>query len=272
MLAESCQLGTAHPPGYPLFTILAKLTSLIPIPKININTNNALANMLSIDYYPYIAWKINHLCCIFGAFTASFIYAAINEILETNGISDMSIIASLAAFMYAWTPLVWEYSTTAEVFALNNVLCSIMIYFTIHSFNLLRLNNYYHCKVYTTSSHNNNSNNDNNSSNNNNNEQRMLLLTNRWKVLRCIGCGGLCVGLALSNQHSSLIQIAYLVSCILIFANFKTNFKLMLNIILVSILSFFIGFSTYLYLPYASSRPTMGSWGNVTYNLITLFF
>lgn len=251
LLAESCQLGTAHPPGYPLFTILAKLTSLIPIPKININTNNALANMLSIDYYPYIAWKINHLCCIFGAFTASFIYATINKILETNEITDMNIIASLAAFMYAWTPLVWEYSTTAEVFALNNVLCSIMIYLTIHSFNLLRLNNYYDYKVNTTTSHNNN------------NEQQMLLLSNQWKVLRCIGCGGLCVGLALSNQHSSLIQIAYLVSCILIFAYYKTNFIFMLYIILVSILGFFIGFSTYLYLPYASNRPTMGSWGKL---------
>ncbi|CAN0454649.1 unnamed protein product, partial [Hapterophycus canaliculatus] len=29
LVAESCQLGTAHPPGYPLFTLINHMTTLV---------------------------------------------------------------------------------------------------------------------------------------------------------------------------------------------------------------------------------------------------
>ena len=30
LVAESCELGTAHPPGYPLYTLLVHLISIMP--------------------------------------------------------------------------------------------------------------------------------------------------------------------------------------------------------------------------------------------------
>ena len=40
LVAESCELGTAHPPGYPLYTILVHIISIMP-PSITLNTSVA---------------------------------------------------------------------------------------------------------------------------------------------------------------------------------------------------------------------------------------
>lgn len=114
LLAEACQLGTAHPPGYPLFTMLMHpvLRWLPTVPALGIASPAAWANMA---------------CAVCGAAAAAVI---------ANIVRDISVVVfdrryppscAAAAALFAFSPLVWQYSTTTEVFALNNLLCALII-------------------------------------------------------------------------------------------------------------------------------------------------
>lgn len=89
-------LGVAHPPGYPLYLLIGKLFTLLPGPS--------------------IAWKMN----FFSAFCSSLTTALLYQLLWRWTQSRIAAIAS--ALLYAFSPLVWRYSVTAEVFALNQLL------------------------------------------------------------------------------------------------------------------------------------------------------
>lgn len=75
LLAESCLLGTAHPPGYPIFTMLSHIVGKIPFYRIYIDYNNDIISnitfdnvwdMIKIDTDPTVGWKVNNLCCLLG--------------------------------------------------------------------------------------------------------------------------------------------------------------------------------------------------------------
>ena len=111
LLAESCHLGTPHPPGYPLFTILTHVfTRYFPtLPYIS-NTPATAANFLS---------------CIFGTSCAYFISCT------TNILTNNPLGSSISAILFALSPLTWEYSVGAEVFCLNNCLVAMVIFLTV---------------------------------------------------------------------------------------------------------------------------------------------
>lgn len=99
LLAEACHLGTAHPPGYPLFTML--MHGVLKLPPIFIFRTPA-------------AWA-NFACCVFGAAAAALLASTARDVSHAwSGVS--------AGLLYAFSPLVWQYAATAEVFALNNLL------------------------------------------------------------------------------------------------------------------------------------------------------
>lgn len=137
----------------------------------------------------------------------------------------------IGSLTYAFTPLIWEYSITAEVFALNNFLCALLLYVL--------------CSVLA------------------------MVVTpaaptkeQQQSVLNLAVCGGICCGLALANQHSSLLMVAYVVPCVLITVWIYTK-PLFVSVLLRAALGFLVAFSTYLYLPWAAQVPTPGSWGNL---------
>ena len=105
LITVAYTLGVAHPPGYPLYTLLAKLFTLIPIGT--------------------IAWRVNlfSAACGAGAATILFLAAA-----RWSG----SLWAALAAAsLFAFSPRVWPHAVTAEVFALNNLFIAGLVYLTV---------------------------------------------------------------------------------------------------------------------------------------------
>eukprot|EP00004_Rigifila_ramosa_P007806 TRINITY_DN18996_c0_g1_i1.p1 TRINITY_DN18996_c0_g1~~TRINITY_DN18996_c0_g1_i1.p1 ORF type:complete len:706 (-),score=171.02 TRINITY_DN18996_c0_g1_i1:14-2131(-) len=95
-------LGVAHPPGYPLFTILGNLFSRLP--------------------FGNIAWRIN-LGNAFCASTASaFLYLAVLRLTHD------AWAAFAAAGLWSFAPLVWLYAIGGEVFALNNLFNTSLIF------------------------------------------------------------------------------------------------------------------------------------------------
>ena len=128
LVAEGCRLGTAHPPGYPLFTLITyALTQLARFP-------------LGFDFNA--AYKMN----LFSAFCGSAQSAIVTHVVllllpsrttvtttttttESSGGSSVTVstVAAVAAGLFsAVSPLSWQYHVTAEVFALNNCLVALI--------------------------------------------------------------------------------------------------------------------------------------------------
>jgi len=100
--------GIAHPPGYPLYFLLAKtFTHLLPLGA--------------------FAWRVNLFSALCSSLTAAVL------LLFVRKWSGSLLAGILSAGLFAFSPLVWSYSTTAEVFALNNLLTVSFLWLALDS-------------------------------------------------------------------------------------------------------------------------------------------
>ena len=101
LITAAATLGIAHPPGYPLFTMLGHLFSLIPLGS--------------------IPFRVNALSVVCDSLAVGIIYLAAVRLTRSH------IAAAVAALALAVDPIFWEWSLEAEVFPLNNVLAAILV-------------------------------------------------------------------------------------------------------------------------------------------------
>lgn len=95
-------LGVAHPPGYPVWTMIAHLFSLVPIGTVPFRV---------------------------GLFSAAAGVACVLLLYFTAHRLTRSVVASFsAAGLFAIVPTVWAWSVVPEVFALSNALAAAVIY------------------------------------------------------------------------------------------------------------------------------------------------
>ncbi|XP_071971849.1 protein O-mannosyl-transferase TMEM260 [Engystomops pustulosus] len=106
LITAAYELGVAHPPGYPLFTLLAKLVMvLLPVGS--------------------IAYRVNLLCSFFGAASSSLLFST------TVRLSGSYSAGILAAGLYSFSRLTWQWSIAAEVFSLNNLFVVMLMGLTV---------------------------------------------------------------------------------------------------------------------------------------------
>ena len=98
-------LGVAHPPGYPLFTLLGKAFTWIP--------------------HGSIAWRVNLLSAFCDSLAAAFLLQVVFR--WTKNIWA----GALTAGLFAFSPLIWTYAVTAEVFALNNLFVALLFFMAV---------------------------------------------------------------------------------------------------------------------------------------------
>jgi len=89
-------LGLAHPPGYPLYTLIAKASTWLP--------------------FGSIAYRVHLLSGLLGAATCVVIWW-IGRTLARD-----PLVAAVAALAYGVSPLMWSQSIIAEVYTLNTLL------------------------------------------------------------------------------------------------------------------------------------------------------
>jgi hypothetical protein len=98
-------LGIAHPPGYPLYTLLANLFSRIPIES--------------------IAWRINFASAVFGSAAVMFLFMTMIHLTKNLWASLLS------AGLYAFSPIIWHHALFAEVFSLNNFFIALIAFLSV---------------------------------------------------------------------------------------------------------------------------------------------
>ena len=114
-IATSHILGIPHPPGSPLFLLLGKFFSLIPI---------------SSD----IAFRVNILSPIFSALTISLLFLVCNQFIErlnnyTSSDSFLRISSSfIASLTFAFTHSHWFNAVETEVYAFSGFITALVVY------------------------------------------------------------------------------------------------------------------------------------------------
>nr|XP_038949394.1 transmembrane protein 260 isoform X1 [Rattus norvegicus] len=106
LITAAHELGVAHPPGYPLFTLVANL---------------------AITLFPFgsVAYRVNLLCGLFGAVAASLLFFTVFRL------SGSRAGGILAAGVFSFSRLTWQWSIAAEVFSLNNLFVGLLMALTV---------------------------------------------------------------------------------------------------------------------------------------------
>ena len=104
----SYELGIAHPTGYPLYVLIGKLFTLIPLGS--------------------VAYRVNLSSALFAAATIAVLYATITRLTGDR------IASALASLTFAFSLSFWSQAVEAEVYALNALFVSSICYLLLLSF------------------------------------------------------------------------------------------------------------------------------------------
>ena len=105
LVTAAYTLGIAHPPGYPLWTLLAHLFTYIP--------------------FGTVAWRVAFASAFFGAATCSVVYAI------TKQLTIPRIIGLGVALALGFSQQFWAQSIIAEVYTLNALLITLAFWATL---------------------------------------------------------------------------------------------------------------------------------------------
>jgi hypothetical protein len=120
-LATACfSLGIAHPTGYPVYTLIGRLFSLLPLgsPVQNLN----LLSLFFISFSNLFLFLV--LLAIF-----EFLFPELPE-------SWRSYISLVSTLIFSFSPTLWSQATSNEVYALNSLLNAILFYLILSQLNL----------------------------------------------------------------------------------------------------------------------------------------
>ena len=269
LLAEACHSGVAHPPGYPLFLLCVRGVIKIVDLTVGLSSEEVSSSSRGLMLSPALA--ANYLSCLFGGVSSLLVSLSVRRWssscnLFSSTVSDLQ--AGFAALLFGLSPLTWEYSIGVEVFAMNNMLVAATIYLTtrivLPDCTTTRDSSSSSSKVGGASSGEANS---------------------RRKRDACLG--SLLCGLCLSNQHTSLLFLLFLVPFVFAELFVKTTkartssssssrsasaSSLLVPLpplpfahLLPMSLALLIGLSPYLYLVVSSSSSVKaGSWGETS--------
>jgi len=101
------QLGIAHPSGYPLYILIGKLFSILPVGS--------------------PAWRVNLSSAVFAALAAGMLFLTLCEITTQH-----RVISTFAALTLAFSPTLWSRAIEAEVYALNTFLVTLGLWLATH--------------------------------------------------------------------------------------------------------------------------------------------
>ena len=128
-------LGVAHPPGVPLWIILAHLASLVPLGNVaqRINFSSALFAALACATVTFVVSELMITASYLGASKRSKKATQQRKSVEASGVGSPSIFAPAigAGLLLAFSRTLWSYATIAEVYTLNALLILIVFFLVL---------------------------------------------------------------------------------------------------------------------------------------------
>lgn len=127
LITAAVTLGVPHPPGYPLYVMLGKLVSLAPIGTVAFRFNlfSALSMALAAGLISGLVASVLE--------SRSSNQQAANEPISTRSARlGRSLLAIGSGLCFALLPLVWKQAIIAEVYALNMLAVSIVLWLMFH--------------------------------------------------------------------------------------------------------------------------------------------
>ena len=114
MITAAFFLGIPHPPGYPLFCLLGKALSFLPLST--------------------IAFRVNLAAVLFGALTAAILFKFLNKLLTDYGQKEVLLPLS-AALLFAFSKTFWSQALMAKgALYTMNIFFIITLIYMIYSY------------------------------------------------------------------------------------------------------------------------------------------
>jgi 4-amino-4-deoxy-L-arabinose transferase-like glycosyltransferase len=112
LIAAASVLGVAHPPGYPLFTLLGHVATWLP--------------------FGSPALRVNLLSAVWDAIAVALVFVIVHRLTSRREIDlrhgwPALVAAATAALLLAFSTPFWSYAVVAEVFALNNLFAAVLL-------------------------------------------------------------------------------------------------------------------------------------------------
>ena len=122
LITAAVTLGVPHPPGYPLYVILGKLVSVFPA-----GTVAFRFNLFSALCMATAAGVIAGLVAALLSSTPASLDSSQNDEEQRCRLTKTSV-ALAAGLTFAFLPLVWQQAIIAEVYALNMLVVSVLLW------------------------------------------------------------------------------------------------------------------------------------------------
>ena len=129
LVAEGCILGTAHPPGYPLFTLLVhalvQLRAWLGKTVYKGLGGGESAEGGAEDPLGSVAYHVNVSSAVLTVGAAFCIGCIVSLASPKKAWGGGGSVVAMGLFTFS--PLIWQYATTAEVFPLNTFFASLIL-------------------------------------------------------------------------------------------------------------------------------------------------
>lgn len=227
-------LGVAHPPGVPLWVMLAHVASLVPIGSVAVRIN------FSSAIFAALACAMLTLVVAELLFTASFFAAARRRNkgarqgsnIENSSAGGLLVFAPAvgAGLLMAFSRTLWAYATITEVYALNAMLVLLIFFFVVR----------WRRRIIETRT-----------------DSRAAVATqDRW-----IYAAAFVFGLAMGVHHVT-VGLTLPAIAVLVYRTEGLKFFISRRLLYAALISIGALILIYSYLPWAASRSPAMNWGN----------
>lgn len=127
-LAAVCTtLGVAHPTGYPLYTILGYLWTLLPLPFSPVFKLNIFAAFCTALSAGLLYWNIQLLLTLVQKTKQASKNKKTILVQESFDDKKITVIAATTSLLYGFSSIIWHQSSGNEVYSLQLVLFTVII-------------------------------------------------------------------------------------------------------------------------------------------------
>jgi hypothetical protein len=108
--------GVAHPTGYPLYLLMARLFQCIPIGS--------------------LAYRTNLMSAFATVSAAVLVYALVNQTLSPSKTHQYWAAGLASGFAFGLAPLIWSQAVITEVYALHALFMALLLYLSVNRLSL----------------------------------------------------------------------------------------------------------------------------------------